>query len=92
MALGAAELGEIETLLAAPVGTGVAVTAALRRRFPALTVTVCDESDIDAETPFRALPGALLYLVDNADHCWRLTADPARATGLVVARRKASAS
>jgi hypothetical protein len=49
-----------------------------------MTVTQCDPSDIDLETPFRVLAGVSLYLVDGMDHCWRLTTDATRATGLVV--------
>jgi len=27
-----------------------------------------------------------LFLVDASDHCWRITSDPASATGIVLAR------
>jgi len=27
-----------------------------------------------------------LFLVDASDHCWRITSDPAQATGIVLAR------
>ena len=81
MALNATELTEIEALLGAG---GVGAIGEMRRRFPALTVTRCDPSDIDLETPFRVWPELSLYLVDGADHCWRLTSDASRATGLVV--------
>ncbi len=64
---------------------------ALRQQLPKLSLTRCDASDIDAETPFRAFPRFTLYLVDGADHCWKLTSDPARATGLVVVQHKVAA-
>ena len=77
------ELRDIESTLTASTDPARAI-AALRRQFPALRVTTCDLSDIDLETPFRAWPHLALHLIDSADHCWRLTADAARATGLLV--------
>jgi aspartokinase-like uncharacterized kinase len=90
MALSTTELAEIEAVLDTEAEPA-RVVADLRRRFPALTVTQCDPSDLDNETPFRAWSRFSLYLVDSADHCWRLTSDAARATGLVVVAQKASA-
>ncbi len=90
MALSDADLANIEALLAAPEASAAAL-ADFRRRFPGLTLTRCDASDMGAESPFREYPRFNLYLVDAADHCWRLTADPARATGIVVAQRRARA-
>ena len=91
MSLGADELDAVAALLAEAETASDAV-GVLRRRFPALTVTLCDPSDVDTETPFRVWPHVSLHLVDGSDHCWRLTADPGRATGLVVvpARRRAA--
>jgi hypothetical protein len=63
--------------------------AEFRARFPGLTLTRCDVSDVGNEPPFREYPSFNLYLVDGADHCWKLTTEPARATGIVVARRRA---
>ncbi len=90
MALSSDDLAEIDALLAAP-GAGDGALADLRRRFPGLSLTRCDASDVDQEEPFRAYPRFNLYLVDGAAHCWRLTADPASATGLLVAGLKAGA-
>ncbi len=90
MGLGADELAAIDALLAAEAlsepGGDASARAEFRRRFPTLSLTRCDASDIDVETPFRVYPGLNLYLVDAADHCWRITSDPARATGIVIAR------
>ncbi|KAB2944007.1 MAG: hypothetical protein K8F92_06575 [Hyphomicrobium sp.] len=87
MSIDADEIAHIEELLArAPAET---LFAELRERFPDLSLTRCDASDIDTETPFREYGRYSLYLVDSADHCWRLTDDPRQATGLVVAVRKA---
>jgi hypothetical protein len=61
--------------------------AEFRRDFPALSLTRCAVSDLGVEQPFRQYQRFNLYLVDASEHCWRLTADPARATGLVVAQK-----
>lgn len=84
----AGELAAIEDLLAtesafAPEGRGL---AGFRQRFPNVSLTRCDLSDIDSETPFRVFAGMSMFLVDSSDHCARITLDPSRATGIVVAR------
>jgi hypothetical protein len=88
MGLSAGDLNEIEALLAGH-GAGHRVLADLRRRFPDLSLTRCDAADLDAEPPFRAHQRFDLYLVDGTDHCWRLTADSSRATGIVVVEHEA---
>lgn len=90
MALTADDVRDIETLLGAAEASAQTF-ADLRRRFPMLSVTRCDPSDLGVETPFREFPRFALHLVDGSDHCWRLTDDPARATGLVVVPLKVSA-
>ncbi|NMG43861.1 hypothetical protein GPA22_08965 [Aromatoleum toluvorans] len=60
----------------------------LRAAFPGMVFTRCDASDMDGETPAMHAGGYDLYLVDNADHCWRITADPQRAGGVVLAAHK----
>jgi hypothetical protein len=84
MALSVDEIKEIDALLEAP-DADARVIAELRRRFPRLSLTRCDASDVDADRPFRIYARFNLYLVDGAAHCWQLTPDPERATGLVVA-------
>jgi hypothetical protein len=90
MGLGASELAIIDELLRAESesapGSGASALAGFRERFPRLSLTRCDASDIDSETPFRVYSTLSLFLVDASDHCWRITSDPARATGIVVAR------
>jgi hypothetical protein len=88
MALSEADFAEIEALLARPE-VDRRVLADLRARFPSLSFTLCDASDVDAEEPFRQYGAFSLHLVDAADHCLRLTLDPERATGLVLARKAA---
>jgi hypothetical protein len=61
--------------------------AGFRHDFPGLSLTRCALSDLGVEQPFRQYHRFNLYLVDASDHCWRLTADPARATGVVVAAK-----
>jgi hypothetical protein len=90
MALSDHDLSGIEALLGAPDADAQAF-AAVRQQYPGLSLTRCDPSDIDLEQPFRQYPRYSLYLVDSADHCWKLTSDPARATGLVVVHHKVPA-
>jgi hypothetical protein len=68
----------------ASAGADAAAVAELRRRFPALSVTRCDAHDVADETPFRTFQRCNLYLLDGRDHCFRITSDPAAATGLVL--------
>lgn len=87
MGLTEADIAEIDALLGAP-DAGSAAAAALRSRFPQLSLTRVDASDLGVETPFRQYRFCDLYLVDGSNHCWTLTDDPGRATGLVVAARR----
>jgi hypothetical protein len=92
MSLGTDELNAIDELLGVELvsqsGGDAHAFASFRRRFPRLSVTQCDASDVDLETPFRVYPRTSLLLVDASDQCARFTSDPARATGIVVARHK----
>ncbi|MDA9392411.1 hypothetical protein ACVWW6_000527 [Bradyrhizobium sp. USDA 3311] len=85
MALTEEELIEIERLLAAD-GTEMGPFVELRRRFPQLAWVRCDASDV-ADQPFRQFPRFDLHLLDGSDHCVQITADPMRATGIVLAKR-----
>jgi hypothetical protein len=87
MAITDQDLAEIETLLAGG-GVGGAFSVKFRERFPGLTLTRCAASDMDHEVSYRRYPGFDLYLVDRSDHCWRMTADLGRATGIVLAAWK----
>ena len=86
MAFGAEELREIDRVLSEP-GVDARVFTELRRRFPHLSWTKCDASDV-TETPFRSYPRFEIHLVDRSDHCVQITADPLRASGIVLADRK----
>jgi hypothetical protein len=85
MALGADELMEIDRVLSSPT-VDAHVFAELRRRFPHLSWTRCDAADV-AETPFRSYFRFEIHLVDRTDHCLQITADPMRASGIVLADR-----
>lgn len=83
MGLSEEDLARIGSLLAAGTA-GAQAVGELRRSFPGLSLTRCDPTDMGDEAPFRSYGRFSLYLVDGRDHCWRLTAEPAQATGLVV--------
>ncbi|RXG95182.1 DUF6129 family protein [Bradyrhizobium zhanjiangense] len=85
MALTTDELIEIERRLAAD-GAETSPFVELRRRFPQLAWVCCDASDV-ADRPFRQFPRFDLHLIDGSDHCVQITADPMRATGIVLAKR-----
>jgi len=87
MALSPADIAEIDSLLGAP-DASVASLATLRARFPKLSLTRADASDM-VETPYKQYKLFDLYLVDGGGHCWTITADPDAATGIVVASRRA---
>jgi hypothetical protein len=88
MAVNANELSEIDRVLST-LNVDVQAFAELRRRFPHLSWTRCDASDV-TEAPFRSYPAFDVHLLDSADHCSQITCDPARATGIVLARRSAA--
>ena len=85
MALKADDLTVIEQLLARS-DDGPPIIGELRRRFSHLSWVSCDASDV-TEVPFRSFPRFDLHLLDGAEHCVRLTGDPASATGIVLAMR-----
>jgi hypothetical protein len=90
MALRADELTEIDKVLSgADAGADAQVLGELRRRFPHLSWTRCDAADV-TETPFRTFSRYDVHLLDSIDHCSHITADPARATGVVLAKRDAT--
>jgi hypothetical protein len=86
MGLSAEDIHEIGALLGAE-DAGASTFATLRARFPKLSLTRVDPSDLGVETPFRQYKLFDLYLVDGSNHCWSLTNDPELATGLVVTAR-----
>jgi hypothetical protein len=87
MALSTDDLTEIDKVISV-LEADVQVFAELRSRFPHLSWTWCDAADV-AEAPFRTYSRFDVHLLDSADHCSHITADPTRATGIVLAKRNA---
>lgn len=88
MPLSIDDLTGIERVLASPDAASLAF-AELRRQFPHLAWTRCEASDV-VEEPFRSYPHFDIHLLDGASYCVEITSDPARATGIVLARRSAA--
>ncbi len=86
MAITAAQLADIDGLLASAVADG-STLAALRKLVAGATATRCDELDMADEAPFRSYARCNLYLLDGRDHCMRVTGDPAAATGFIIAAK-----
>ncbi|QBR71985.1 hypothetical protein CU048_12705 [Beijerinckiaceae bacterium] len=89
MALSVDDLTAIDALLVTP-DPNASPFSELRRRLPHLSWTCCDATDV-TEEPFRVYERFEIHLVNSADHCAQITSDPARATGIVLARRSAVA-
>jgi hypothetical protein len=88
MALSTDELTEIDKVISV-LEADAHVFAELRRRFPRLSWTRCDATDV-TEVPFRTYSRFDVHLLDSADHCSQITTDPTRATGIVLAKRNAA--
>ena len=89
MALTATELDRIEDFLV--TNRTAEQLATFRSNFPGVSLTRCDASDMGSDaSPYKVYPEFELFLVDGRDHCWQLTQDPACATGVVLALRKAN--
>jgi hypothetical protein len=86
--LSADNLVQIEALLAAPDAT-LAAFSDFRQRFPGVSYTRCDPSDVDGEKPYKEFTRFNLYLVSAVNHCVTMTRDPAVATGIIVVENQA---
>jgi hypothetical protein len=82
------DLSTIDDLLGGAVPAAEA-GAELRRRLPHLSLTRCDASDM-TEDPYKAFPDFDLHLISAVDHCVSYVTEPARATGIVLARKAAT--
>jgi hypothetical protein len=76
-------LSDIEARVAA--ARSPAVLAELREKYPRLAWLRCDAADV-AEAPYKTAGLFDLHLV-GGDHCPEVVADPAQATGFILARR-----
>ena len=86
--LSADKLSEIEALLADPNADATVFTD-FRQKFPGVSLTRCDASDVDVERPYKEFPCFTLYLVSAINHCVSITRDPSLATGIIVVQNKA---
>jgi hypothetical protein len=87
MALTDEGLKQIQSLLESEAPASDRV-ASVRQAFPNLSLTRCDASDMDTETPVLETSAFNVYLLDTSEHCVRITRNPAAATGLIVADRR----
>jgi hypothetical protein len=62
------------------------IVHAVKDANPGLSVTGTFAS-VMAEDPYREDGRFALFLVDGSNHCWTITANPAGATGIVIAER-----
>ena len=87
MAIAADALEQIRTLLEGEGSTAERI-ASLRKAFPGVSLTRCDASDMDTETPVLETAGFDVYLIDTSEHCARITTQPEAATGLIIAEKR----
>ncbi len=87
MTIKAEELQAIETMAAAAKGDSP-LYPMLRQKFPHLSWSRCDASDV-LEEPFRSFDAYDLHLLDVSDHCPTVVRDLDAATGFIVAARSA---
>jgi hypothetical protein len=87
MAIAADALDQIRTLLEGEGSTAERI-ASLRKAFPGVSLTRCDASDMDTETPVLETAGFDVYLIDTSEHCARITTQPEAATGLIIAEKR----
>jgi hypothetical protein len=70
------------------VASAVSTTAdqaALRRQFPGVPITVCDDDDIPARlAPAHETAFACFYYLLAGEHCAKLSNDAESASGIVV--------
>ena len=61
-----------------------AAAASLRAQFPGLHAIVVDAMDMRDETPTLSIGQRALFLAASDGHCWSVTADPARASAIIL--------
>ncbi len=86
MALSAEELTEIELVLAG-LAADAPVIAEMKGRYPKLSWTRCDASDV-VEAPYKSTALYDIHLLNTHVQCAQITSDPAQATGIILAKRK----
>ncbi len=84
MAITERDLMEIDRILVDPQADGQ-VLSLLRQALPHLAFARCDASDIEDE-PGALTPRFDLHFFDNSDHCMKIVASAAMATGVILAQ------
>ena len=85
MSISTTDIEAIQAALMAQAGLGV---SDLRARFPHFAWTVCDAADVD-DDPLLSVGRLDLHLINASNHCVSLTSDLAKATGVMLATRRA---
>lgn len=88
MALTAQDEAQLEALFG-PADAAPDAFDQAKKAIGHLRLTKCDPSDIGVEPAFKEYPLYDLYLLDTSDHCAQVITDPARATGLIVVKKRA---
>ena len=82
--IGEAILNDVATAVET-IGLAEDVSAHLRKQWPDIHFTYCQDDDITAAKPVRTCKDFNLYLVSGGQGCISFTSDYDRATGIVVA-------
>jgi hypothetical protein len=85
MGISSEVLQRIVQVLSGPQPLGQRV-AEVRAGFPDVAVTRCDASDMDTTPPFYTGKEFSVYLIDRSSHCWQVTPDPGKASGIIIAQ------
>jgi hypothetical protein len=86
-ALTAEKLNEIEGMLGAP-NADASCLQDFRQKFPGVSLTRADPSDVEGEHPYKEFSRFTLYLISAINHCVSMTRDPAIATGIIVVQNQ----
>jgi len=79
-------LDQIASATASLVALNEQSIASLKKTWPDLRFTFCNDDDMPARLPpVLKREGFNLYLVNGSEHCLSLTDDPLHAIGVVVA-------
>lgn len=78
------QLSSLAALLAAADGDSNPLPH-IRGVMPDLALVRCDADDMRGIVPFQRSGRYDMFLVDTANHCWRIIDDLAEASGVVIA-------
>lgn len=87
MPLTSTDIDTIATCLSSSTQLRAGIAEA-RSRYPGLSFTCCEATDMASEEPYQVYAAFDLYLVDGSGHCWQLTGDPHTATGILLAEHR----